>query len=86
MSFTERHPDYDHLDAKTKMMKRNGTQEGDPLKAAKVFYDLAVMENPPLRILLGSDAYPGIVSRAESELANFKKYEQISLSTDVDSN
>ncbi|KAL6251129.1 hypothetical protein RBB50_001337 [Rhinocladiella similis] len=84
MSFTERHPDYDHLDARARMMKRHGTQEGDPLKAAKVFYDLAVMENPPLRIPLGSDAYPGIVGRLRSDLEVFEKYKSISLSTDVD--
>ncbi|OKL61880.1 hypothetical protein UA08_02274 [Talaromyces atroroseus] len=84
MTFADRYPDYDHLDAKAMMMARNGTQPGDPKKAAKVFYELAVMENPPLRILLGSDAYPAILARLEAERQNFIKYEKLSLSTDVD--
>ncbi|CAI7600065.1 unnamed protein product [Penicillium discolor] len=84
MAFTERHPEYDHLDAKGLMMARHGTQPGDPRKAAKAFYDLAVMEDPPLRILLGTDAYPAILARLEEEKRNFMKYEGISLGTDVD--
>lgn len=84
MAFTERHPEYDHLDAKGMMMARHGTQPGDPRKAAKAFYDLAMMEDPPLRILLGTDAYPAILARLEEEKRNFMKYEGISLGTDVD--
>jgi short-subunit dehydrogenase len=34
----------------------NGTQAGDPEKAAQVFIDLADMEQPPLRLFMGTDA------------------------------
>lgn len=84
MDFTERHPAYDHLDAKGSMTARNGSQPGDPKKAAKIFYELAMMENPPLRILLGTDAYPAILARMEGELENFMRYEKMSLSTDFE--
>ncbi|KAJ5757558.1 Short-chain dehydrogenase/reductase SDR [Penicillium nucicola] len=83
MTFTDRHPAYDHLDAKKTMMARHGTQPGDPKKAARAFYDLAVMDEPPLRVLLGSDAYPAILAKLEDQRKDFMKYEAISLSTDV---
>lgn len=34
----------------------NGTQAGDPEKAAEVFINLTNMENPPVRLFMGTDA------------------------------
>ena len=48
---------YDHIDAKKQMSQRNGTQAGDPKKGGKAIYELALMEDPPLRVVIGSDAY-----------------------------
>ncbi|PYH92283.1 NAD(P)-binding protein [Aspergillus ellipticus CBS 707.79] len=84
MAFTDRHPAYAHLDTRAIMEARHGAQPGDPRKAAKAFYELAVMENPPLRVLLGTDAYPAILARLDSEKESFMKYEKISMSTDVE--
>ncbi|CZS93775.1 retinol dehydrogenase 8 [Rhynchosporium agropyri] len=85
MAFPEkRHPAYDHIDAKTQMNKRNGTQAGEPLKGAKAMYELAVMKDPPLRVVIGSDAYQGIMGKIEEYSKNYKKYEKLSNSTDVD--
>ncbi len=85
MSFPEkRHPAYDHIDAKTFMTGRHGTQAGDPPKGAKAMYELAVMENPPLRVVLGSDAYKGVMAKIDAYSKNYKKYEKLSNSTDVD--
>lgn len=85
MTFPEkRHPAYDHIDAKTQMNKRNGTQAGDPPKGAKAMYELAVMKDPPLRVVIGSDAYKGIMSKLDTYSENYKKYEKLSNSTDVD--
>ena len=62
MVFAEqRHPAYDHLDAKEIMGKRHGAQVGDPKKGGKAMYELAVMQDPPLRVVIGSDAYKVIV-------------------------
>ena len=74
---------YDHLNAKERMAKRHGTQAGDPPKAAKVFYDLAVMKDPPIRCIVGTDAYSAINQKLETYAENIKKFEEWSNSTDV---
>lgn len=85
MSFPEkRHPAYDHINAQETMGKRHGTQVGDPPKGAKAMYELAIMKDPPLRVVLGSDAYKGINDKLKTYGENYKKYEKISLGTDVD--
>ena len=85
MSFAdERHPAYDHFDAKKAMGERNGAQAGDPVKGAKAMYQLAVMPDPPLRAVIGTDAYKAIMAKIEAYGENYKKYEKISNSTDVD--
>ena len=53
----ERMEAYDHIDAREAMGKRHGKQGGDPEKGARAMYELAVMEEPPLRVVIGSDAY-----------------------------
>ncbi|KAF2233646.1 NAD(P)-binding protein [Viridothelium virens] len=75
---------YDHLDAKTMMGKRHGSQAGDPAKAGKVFYDLAVMEDPPLRCIVGTDAYARINKKMDDYRKNIDRMEKLSNSTDVD--
>ena len=58
MAFADRrHPAYDHINAKEAMGARHGKQAGDPIKGAKAMYELAVMKDPPLRVVIGSDAY-----------------------------
>lgn len=85
MQFPEkRHPAYDHLNAKEAMTKRNGTQAGDPPKGAKAMYELAILPEPPLRAVIGTDAYKAIQQKIEDYGNNYKKYEKISNSTDVD--
>lgn len=66
------------------MTKRHGTQAGDPAKAARAMYELATMPDPPLRCILGSDAYKGITTKLEAYQESVKKSEKLSLSTDVD--
>ena len=41
-------------------MGQNGTQIGDPAKVAKLYIQLAEMENPPVNMPMGSDSicYP----------------------------
>ena len=85
MAFPEkRHPAYDHIDARKAMGDRHGTQAGDPIKGAKAMYELAVMKDPPLRIVIGSDAYKAVMTKIDTYSQNYKKYEQLSNSTDVD--
>ena len=84
MQFAERHPAYDHIDAKETMTTRNGTQAGDPKKGAKAMYEFAVMDDPPLRSVIGTDAYKAILNKIDTYEQNYKKYEKIANSTDVD--
>ncbi len=43
-----------------KLLGQNGTQIGDPAKVAKLYIQLAVMENPPVNMPMGSDSVDGI--------------------------
>jgi hypothetical protein len=60
----------------------NGNQQGDTEKAALALIQTAEMENPPLHLFLGSDAY----QVAESKLAALKDeliaFECVTKSTD----
>ena len=61
-----------------------GKEHGNPAKAAEVILQIAAMEEPPLRLLLGSDAVylAGLV--AAQRAAEDAKWKQLSLSTDFE--
>lgn len=85
MDFGEnKKPEYDHFDAKAMMQKRNGTQAGDPAKGAAAMYELATMQDPPLRCVIGSDAYTAMNTKLENYGKNVKRFEKLSNSTDVE--
>jgi len=81
----EGRPEYDSTVGKTARMQRdyNGTQPGDPLKAAAAVIHVASLEDPPLRLLLGSDAVQGAEKNDLSRMAADKKWRDLSLSTDL---
>lgn len=60
----------------------NGSQQGDPEKAAQVFIDLAESEDPPVRLYLGSDAYRRASSKIEEISSDLERWKDLSLSTD----
>ncbi len=63
MVFAERrHSAYDHIDARKQMGERHGKQADDPKKGGQAMYELAIMEDPPLRVVIGSDAYKVLFS------------------------
>jgi hypothetical protein len=86
MTFAERKlPEYDHMNAKESMTKRNGTQRGDPNKAAKAMYHVACLgKDAPLRMVVGNDAYDAVMNKLKTYGENYPKYEKLSRSTDVD--
>ena len=84
MSLGDPHPEYDHWNVRDFMSKYTGSQPGDPVKGAKAIYELAIMENPPLRVVIGPDAYKRIYQKIRAYDENYKKYEKISNSTDFD--
>lgn len=77
-------PAYSHLNAHQLVKTMKGAQRGDPPKAGRAMYELAMMKDPPLRIVLGSDAFGRMATKLEQYRANLAKYEHISKSTDID--
>lgn len=59
-----------------------GQQPGDPKKAAQAMLDLANSENPPLRLLLGTDAWGMLQGRMDSFQQNLQAHKDVTLSTD----
>ena len=55
---------------------------GDPSKAAQAIVEIAAMSNPPLRLLLGSDAYAVAHAADEARLASDEPRKVLTHSTD----
>jgi NAD(P)-dependent dehydrogenase (short-subunit alcohol dehydrogenase family) len=62
--------------------KMNGNQAGDPEKAAKVMIELVEMSEPPVYLLLGSDAYTRAFSKLDLLASSYKQWENLTKSTD----
>jgi len=60
----------------------NGHQIGDPEKAAELFIKLAKMENPPLRLFIGSDAKNRAAKKLEILNEEVSNLAELSDSTD----
>jgi hypothetical protein len=85
MTFAEkRHPAYDHLNIKEFMQQRHGTQPGDTSKGVQVFYELAIMKDPPLRCLVGTDAYTFMGQKLEEYTENREQFKHFTNSTDCE--
>jgi len=60
----------------------NGNQPGDPEKAALALITLAEMENPPVHLVLGSDAFEIAGNKLNTLQNEISKYKNLSISTD----
>jgi NAD(P)-dependent dehydrogenase (short-subunit alcohol dehydrogenase family) len=60
----------------------NGNQPGDPAKAAQVMLELIDMDNPPVHLLLGSDAVRLVSADRAAVDAQLTAWAQLSRSTD----
>ena len=80
----EGRPEYDATVGATVRFQRNydGKQPGDPLKAAAAILHIASLPEPPLRLLLGSDAYSAAEKNALQILASDTEWKDLSTSTD----
>jgi NAD(P)-dependent dehydrogenase (short-subunit alcohol dehydrogenase family) len=80
----EGNPAYVETVGKTAAMQRdyNGKQPGDPARAAAAILALAAAESPPLRLVLGSDAYARAERTDEARLAELRAWKVTSVSTD----
>jgi NAD(P)-dependent dehydrogenase (short-subunit alcohol dehydrogenase family) len=55
---------------------------GDPAKGAQAILQVASLDEPPLRLLLGSDAYRMAREADEARIASDEKWKDLTLSTD----
>ena len=59
----------------------NGTQPGDPARAARAILTALDAEDTPLRLPLGADAMEGIRGKLDSARAELDRWEDVALST-----
>lgn len=62
--------------------KVDGTQEGDPERAAQILVDLVNMDRPPLRLLLGKVALNRLREKYNRVLKDAEQWQAVTLSAD----
>ena len=77
-------PDYEATVGAAVRFQRDydGKQPGDPVKAAAALLHIASLPEPPLRLLLGSDAYDAAQRHASEILASDREWKALTTSTD----
>lgn len=60
----------------------SGSQKGDPQQAAKVMMEITEMQQPPLYLLLGSDAYLRALTKLDLLKSDYQQWEILTKSTD----
>jgi|SRR5271166_5568046 len=82
----EGRPEYDSVVGAAARMQRDydGMQPGDPNKAASVILQVAAMDQPPFRLLLGSDAVKIVEYADRAKLTEIDLWRELSVSTDFD--
>jgi NAD(P)-dependent dehydrogenase (short-subunit alcohol dehydrogenase family) len=80
----EGRPEYDATVGATVRFQRDydGKQPGDPIKAAEALLYIASLSEPPLRLLLGSDAYNAAEKHTMQLSAADREWRDLSNSTD----
>ena len=81
-------PIADYADTAGKRRKENdtmdGTQPGDPAKAAEAIVRVVDSGNPPSLLVLGRDAFGAFAAVAEVERADLDRWRDLSLSTGLE--
>ena len=77
--------DYDDVfdPVRKRRQDMSGKQTGDPKKAAAAMLTLIEAENPPMHLLLGSDALRLVREKLDFLKSEFDAWEKLTLSTDV---
>jgi NAD(P)-dependent dehydrogenase (short-subunit alcohol dehydrogenase family) len=85
MTYAQEIEGYKMVNKRIQLFKSGGFKPiGDPDKAAKVMVDIVNNPEPPLHLLLGSEAVVIIKNSEAAKLRELEKWEEISLSTDSD--
>ena len=82
----EGRPEYDATVGKTARFQRDydGKQPGDPAKAAAAVLHIVSLDDPPLRLLLGSDAVHFVEQNDLAKMESDRKWKELSISTDIE--
>lgn len=77
-------PEYDAVVGEAARMQPayHGSQPGDPHRGAAAILKLVAMENPPLRLPLGSDAVKAIALSDQKRLDELERWRPLSISSD----
>jgi len=76
---------YEMVNKRIQLFKNKGfSPMGDPEKAAKVIIDIVNDPEPPLHLLLGSEAVAIVKYSEAAKLRELEKWEEVSRSTDSD--
>ncbi len=65
-----------------KYKSMDGSQAGDPEKAADVFIELAENAEPPVRLFMGTDAYNRALAKIDTITSGIEKWKETSFKTD----
>jgi len=66
---------------RTTLAGNNGKQPNDPEKVVAAIYDIAQMDSPPMRLILGKDAYDRASQNLEQLKSDFEAMKEITFST-----
>ncbi|PFD91025.1 short-chain dehydrogenase/reductase [Bacillus cereus] len=64
--------------------KSNGSQPGDPKKAASAILKVVAADDPPLRLVLGSDSLKRIKTKLEQVKTDLNNWQTVTLSTNIE--
>ncbi|MDC2215958.1 SDR family NAD(P)-dependent oxidoreductase [Bacteroides thetaiotaomicron] len=77
-------PEY-HMDTLLNWLnENNGKQAGDPNKLANHLIEITHLENPPIHLLMGQDAYQIVAEKRKVEQEEFEEWKNITFSTNFD--
>lgn len=84
MQLAEVHPDYDSTVGQMNRFRvqADGTQAGDPAKAAQAILQVVGLDNPPLRLLLGNDALTHADRASRTRAEEAAAWSHLTTSTD----
>ncbi|WP_315794496.1 oxidoreductase [Paenibacillus sp. BIC5C1] len=74
--------EYEELISPFVNAENHGKEPGDPKKAAEAIVSIAELEEPPLRLLLGADAYHTVVNKYTEQLNKFEEWKEVSVNAD----
>ena len=78
-------PEYDGtVGAMARLHEGSATQASDPAKVADLVLQVAAMDEPPLRLLVGADAYTYATAAGRALLASDERWASLSRSTTAD--